>query len=423
MKLAFLVALAAPAAAHIALFNNALFGLNWPNAGTTSLDQNWNNNAIVSPLRGNDNLTTAQWFAHGAKNMTPVAGEYMWLPSGGKYVGELSCNRGYTSYRRPDVTGALMYYACTDTNPLHNANKFGQPLNVSLFGGTALAIAYTSDVNALKPSDMTVISINYTSPWQRETIYQIPAGLPACPANGCLCTWNWIHQQNHKEGYGQEIYNTLYRCKVNGTTNNSNKVGPPKPANYCANNKANCTTGPKQPMYVWQVDGNNMVGRMGPDYPTVNPTYNLRFGWADGAQSDAIVSGSSTSKAPASASAHPSAAVLAAAIAGLTSLSGLASTLAAATASASASDMGDDELDADPTGTAEAGDALASATSTGAGASHTPWAHPSHSHAGTWDRRAESGASATLSDTSPAATTTMPGGQVCMRVPRQRDEL
>ncbi len=62
------------------------------------------------------------------------------------------------------------------------------------FGGTALAIAYTSDVTNLKPNDLTVISINYASVWTRITTFNIPTGMPACPSGGCLCTWNWIHE-------------------------------------------------------------------------------------------------------------------------------------------------------------------------------------------------------------------------------------
>ena len=91
-------------------------------------------------------------------------------------------------------------------NNLFNSTN---PLNTTWFGGTALAIAYTSDVKAVKPSDMTVISVNTVSPWYRNTDYKIPAGLPACPSGGCLCTWNWIHQANHGEGYPYEIVSPL----------------------------------------------------------------------------------------------------------------------------------------------------------------------------------------------------------------------
>jgi len=84
-------------------------------------------------------------------------------------------------------------------------NKFGQAVDNSKFGGTALAIAYTSDVGSLQPNDMTIISVNYNSVWEREISYDIPAGLPPCPEGGCLCTWNWIHQASDQEGYGEEI--------------------------------------------------------------------------------------------------------------------------------------------------------------------------------------------------------------------------
>lgn len=73
------------------------------------------------------------------------------------------------------------------------------------FGGTALAIAYTSDVSALQPNDMTVISVVQQSVWTRAISYDIPADLPACPPGGCLCTWNWIHRAGSGEGYPFEI--------------------------------------------------------------------------------------------------------------------------------------------------------------------------------------------------------------------------
>lgn len=88
---------------------------------------------------------------------------------------------------------------------LHVMNTYGSPPDNSKFGGTVLAIAYTSDVASLQPNDMTVISVNQNSVWEREISYDIPAGLPPCPEGGCLCTWNWIHQAGQTEGYPFEI--------------------------------------------------------------------------------------------------------------------------------------------------------------------------------------------------------------------------
>jgi hypothetical protein len=84
-------------------------------------------------------------------------------------------------------------------------NKYNETIDPELFGGTALAIAYTSDVASLQPNDMTVISVVQQSIWTREISYAIPAGLPACPPGGCLCTWNWIHRAGSGEGYPFEI--------------------------------------------------------------------------------------------------------------------------------------------------------------------------------------------------------------------------
>lgn len=88
---------------------------------------------------------------------------------------------------------------------MNNTFESTLPVNTSALGGSALAIAYTSDYTSLKPNDMVIISVNYTSPWYRLTDYEIPMGLPPCPAGGCLCTWNWVHLAGHGEGDGEEI--------------------------------------------------------------------------------------------------------------------------------------------------------------------------------------------------------------------------
>lgn len=88
---------------------------------------------------------------------------------------------------------------------MHTRNRKGSAFNPAFASGTALAIAYTSDQTGLRPEDMTVISVAYASVWLREVTYSIPKHLPECPPGGCLCTWNWIHQAGHDEGYADEI--------------------------------------------------------------------------------------------------------------------------------------------------------------------------------------------------------------------------
>jgi uncharacterized protein YbdZ (MbtH family) len=149
-----------------------------------------------------------------------------------------------------------------------------------LFGGTALAIAYTSDINSLQPNDLTVISVNQASPWFRQTGYDIPAGLPPCPPGGCICSWNWIHQSAHGEGYGAEIYNLLYRCTVTGNTDSSKTVQKGVVPRDCTGKPGSCVKGPKTPMYLYQASGNNLPSL------AVPPNYNDNWGFANGAQND-----------------------------------------------------------------------------------------------------------------------------------------
>jgi hypothetical protein len=95
----------------VALWDKGLFGLNFPyQAGAA--DNNYNNNEPVHPLRELDGFSTDQWFAHGLKGFPPKSGDFMMLPSGGQYNGEIQCNRAGTTLRDPVVTGALPQYAC-----------------------------------------------------------------------------------------------------------------------------------------------------------------------------------------------------------------------------------------------------------------------------------------------------------------------
>ncbi|WVF70056.1 hypothetical protein IAT40_004843 [Kwoniella sp. CBS 6097] len=268
--------------AHVALWDKGMFGLNYPYLTDDPQNNNYDNDAPVKPLRELDGLTTDQWFAHGHKGFPPKSGDFMILPAGGSYNGEVACNRAQTRLRNPADKSAQFKYACSG-NPgvgaLHVMNAYDGPVDNSFFGGTALAIAYTSDVDSLKPNDMTIISVNYNSVWEREISYAIPAGLPACPPGGCLCTWNWIHQGNHGEGYPFEIYNNLYRCQVTGATGNQVVQKGAVPME-CSDNPGACVKGPKVPMYLYQADGNNLPHLDDP------PLYRASWGFADGAQND-----------------------------------------------------------------------------------------------------------------------------------------
>lgn len=269
----------AVAQAHVAMWNKGMFGYNYPNQAGDKV-QNWNTNEPVVPLRESDGFSVDQWFGHGYKSFPPLEGDFMDLPSGGTYMGELACNRADSRMRDPSRTDAQPQYACGGEGALHTVNKFGQPVDNKWFGGSSIGIAYTSDINSVQPNDMTIISVNHASPWLRETPYQIPAGMPPCPAGGCICSWNWLHRAGNGEGYPYEMYNLLYRCRITGNTDSSKVVQRGAVAKNCAGNPSACVRGPKTGLYIYQRTGNNLPRMENP------PTYTDEWGFADGAQND-----------------------------------------------------------------------------------------------------------------------------------------
>lgn len=222
---------------------------------------------------------------------------------------DLNENRAFSRWRWVESKKPTAKYAGQAEGTLHTVNNFDEPTDISKFGGTALAIAYTSDEKVVRGADFTVVSTNWGSPWLALATYPMPRGLPPCPAGGCLCTWNWMHTAGNTrpnpnpparpegEGYGNELYNVLFRCTVTGATDATNVVPKGAVPTQCdgegatGGDRGNCTTGPKTPIIAWMADGNNVFP---PD--DINerakwrhPSYSWRYGFSDGAQQDAVV--------------------------------------------------------------------------------------------------------------------------------------
>lgn len=228
----------------------------------------------------------------------------MELPAGGTFVGEHGCGKDQTSFGgRNNESGAppLPYMACNTPGDdghmgaIHATDVFPGPAygESKSVMGVGLGIAYESDVFKIKPEDFVVISINHTAPWTREVGFQIPSGLPACPAGGCHCMWGWVPDPMNV----QQMYTLGYRCNVTGAVG---REYPAKPqiARKCPFDKNNCTMGAKQVSkgvmeiagdnlaniqmhYIDQLEGNNnFQAHEDPAF------YNYDYGFHDGAQTD-----------------------------------------------------------------------------------------------------------------------------------------
>jgi len=239
----------------------------------------------VDPL---SNLPFNQWWFHGYIDQAPPEGEFLELPAGGSFIGQVSCDKASTIYGPEGENTPVPPRACTvnrnepdQSGALHSADPWSTPVDqVQDVKGTAIAIVYESDVHKIKPEDFVVISTNARSPWIRDTEYKIPAGLPPCPEGGCHCMWGWIH--GTKGGKPNEMYMTGYRCNVTNADPNGRPLPKPRLANKCVEDKSNCTVGAKQAHFWAQAEGNNNFQDNGND----PPYYNADYGFMDGAQTD-----------------------------------------------------------------------------------------------------------------------------------------
>lgn len=228
-------------------------------------------------------LNFDEWWFHGYIDQPPAPGKFMMLPAGGTYKGQVACNKALTKYGQ-NLYQQTGIYACDGDGPqggigaMHTSDLWASP-NPKDVKGCGISIAYTSDERSVKPEDFTVISTNYTCPWFKHVDFQIPKDLPACPPEGCLCSWGWIHSIY---AGSQQNYHLVYRCKVDGATNT---LPLPKAniANKChyPSDTSNCTIGAKQPHYWYQNErNNNPQGEYDP------PFYNGDYGYMNGAQTD-----------------------------------------------------------------------------------------------------------------------------------------
>ncbi|KAH9058370.1 hypothetical protein EDB87DRAFT_923260 [Lactarius vividus] len=276
-----IIALASRVAAHACPWHPSMWGFNITDT-----------NRPQEPLM---NLPFDQWWFHGHLDHPPHPEDIMQLPVGGEVDLEISCDKDATSYWTSGPGG--------DQRDKNNPNYPcpGQPTTefhtngINDLGGCALGVAYESDVSKIKPEDFTIFSVNHTCVWYLHTSFSIPEQMPKCPDGKCTCAWFWIHKA---DSGSEQMYMNGFQCNMEGAVSTT-PLPPAQVARRCGDdpdlghpaNPANCTYGPKQPLYWYQKEGNNMFeGTYTP--PLYNDLYNFR----DGAQNDIFQPGNSSTQ-------------------------------------------------------------------------------------------------------------------------------
>ncbi|KIN97734.1 hypothetical protein M404DRAFT_889294 [Pisolithus tinctorius Marx 270] len=249
--------------AHMAAWHPAMYCFN----GTTPGQVNYNTNDATLPLYM---LSQSDYWFHGinkCNEFPPADGDFLELPAGASFTVEIADNRGVTTLSDdgkhatdwPDGGTHPDNYSITNLGgaPLSSSGCIAEPnfhtQNQSMAAGSAFAISYTSSLNEVTVDNLVVFSVRYNTPWKRVTSYDVPAAMPACPSDGCICAWVWI-----PDGCGQpNIYMEGFKCKVTNATSTT-PVGTPKPPVWCEEDQSQCVQGPKQIMIWNQAEGNNI---------------------------------------------------------------------------------------------------------------------------------------------------------------------
>jgi len=267
--------------AHTAAWARGMYCQGGPNPN----QDDPNTNTAVNPLY---NLPRSQWWFQadrGCDRVPPAPGVFLDLPAGGSFTVELAHNRGQTTMSHngqftsqwpdgrehpEDWKGPGNPPDCIqDDGAMHTNNH-------SMAAGTAWAISYNSNLNAVTMENLVVFSVLPNTPWKRIATYQVPRDLPPCPADGCTCAWLWV-----PKGCGEpNMYMQGFKCRVTGSNSNRRLARAVAPR-YCPGFPQNCVRGAKQMIAVRQAEGNN-VQLPGNDFVS----YSDAWGFFPGAQND-----------------------------------------------------------------------------------------------------------------------------------------
>eukprot|EP00026_Physarum_polycephalum_P009367 Phypoly_transcript_09488.p1 GENE.Phypoly_transcript_09488~~Phypoly_transcript_09488.p1 ORF type:complete len:309 (+),score=50.30 Phypoly_transcript_09488:421-1347(+) len=160
-------------------------------------------------------------------------------------------------------------------------------------GGTAIGIAYKSELSQVQPTDFVIVSVVEDSISRQLQTYDFPS-LPACPfdSNGiqkCICSWFWIHRSI---GGSDQMYMTPFQCNIQNPSNW--QIATPSTAPVRCDGQPSCYLFPTwgqptatqcaqalNPMYWTNLEGDNIRN---PTNAQCAPNYNASYGYPDGAQ-------------------------------------------------------------------------------------------------------------------------------------------
>ncbi|GAA6031222.1 hypothetical protein JCM8097_004070 [Rhodosporidiobolus ruineniae] len=217
------------------------------------------------------------------------------VPAGGQIMLELSCHVAWTSYGWATTEPGSRLDACPgNAGALHSGDPNADDIDPSLLSGCALAIADKDDIEKVGWDDLTVFSVQHDCVKQKDTYFDVPAQMPPCTGEKCICGWFWLANNGTAN-----FYMTAFDCKVSGSPANAPKIAPPQDAAWCEYDPSACVSGAKRPLYAYNAPSNVPYP---PDFNNHRPGYHPSWSFPNGAQNDISQATSPASSAVSSSS-------------------------------------------------------------------------------------------------------------------------
>ncbi|KAK4334746.1 Proteophosphoglycan ppg4 [Rhodotorula toruloides] len=246
LSLAAIAAFATQAAAHMSIWHPSMYGVG----------PGWSYDAgdPVAPLGPNWGNRDDWWFrGPGFRSLPPQAGAVMELPAGGTVEIQLACHYAWSSYGYATTEPGSPLDACPGPNagPYHSGDPLSTEIDYSLLSGCALGIADVDNINDVTMDNLAIFSVQHDCVKQKNTNFEVPARMPACTGEKCICAWFWLANNGTAN-----FYMTGFDCKVTGSPADATPIAPPQDPVFCKNNPSSCTTGSKRPIYAYNTPSN-----------------------------------------------------------------------------------------------------------------------------------------------------------------------
>ncbi|GAA5895666.1 hypothetical protein JCM5296_003773 [Sporobolomyces johnsonii] len=242
------------------------------------------------------------WFRGPAtRALAPQNGSVMELPAGGSVDIEIACNYAFSSYGYATSDPNSPLSACpTGAGPYHSGNPNASVPDPTYFSGCALGIADKDDIENVGWDDLAIFSVNHNCVAQRVTTFEIPARMPSCTGDKCICGWFWLANNGTAN-----FYMTAFDCAItNVDPTLAAPILPVVDPVWCAPGNTTCqpATGAKRPLYAYNTP-TNVVWEGNNDRPGYHAEWSFPN---DGAQNDifdlsGVASTNTTASAPAGA--------------------------------------------------------------------------------------------------------------------------